>query len=479
MSNLKTKASNGMKWNAIERFAILIISFIINIILARLLSPSDYGLLAMLAVFIAISEVFVNSGFGVALIQNKERTEVDFSTAFYYNIFMSIIFYALLFFIAPYISEFYEASSLTLITRIISLNLIIAAFGSLQNIKLVVKVDFKTQAKIALISNITAGIVCVILALLGFGVWVLVVQSVLSTLLKTLLRIYFVKWMPLFVFSKVSLNKLFGYGSKILAITLIDVLYNNLYNIIIGKKYSSASLGYFSRSNVLLNLPITNITSIIEKVTFPILSEIQNDIPRLAVNYRKILKMSAFISFPVLSLMCVLAKSIVIILLTEKWIEAVPFIQVLSFSFIFYPLNVINVNLLKVIGKTNLLVKLEIFKKIVTTIIILITIPYGVIGLCYGIVVSTFLSYIINSIFIGKIIEFGLMEQLNDLFPLILLSTSMGVVLFFTSQLIESYLVELLIGSILGSIFYLGTSYIFKLSEFKELMNMLNIKRVV
>lgn len=477
MSVLREKTFAGVRWNALEKIVIFTISFTINIVLARLLSPNEYGIIGMIAVFISISEVFVKSGFGVALIQNKDRTEVDFSTAFFYNFFMSFIFYVALFFLAPIISDFYEEPSLTSITRVLGLNLIITAVGSLQNIKLLIAVDFKTQTKIAFISNFSAGIVAIIFAYNGFGVWVLVIQAILTNLIITILRIYFVRWLPLLTFSKKAFLKLFDYGSKILLTTLIDVVYNNLYYVIIGKKYSPVDLGYFSRANILLNLPVTNITSVIESVTFPVLSEIQDDIPRLSSNYRKMLKTLGFVIFPIISLICVLAKPIVFFLLTAKWASIVPYMQVLGLSFVFYPLNVINVHLLKVIGRTNLLVKLEIVKKVLTTIIIILSLPYGVLGLCYGIVLTSILKYVINAVFVGGIIQLGFFKQVSDLLPAFLLSMAMGVVVYSTNALFDLDLIRLLVGGIIGLLFYVCISNAFKFEELKELLNVIGLKR--
>ena len=476
MKDIRKKTTSGMKWNAIERLSILIFSFSINIILARLLSPSDYGIIGMLAVFISISEVFVNSGFGVALIQNKNRTEVDFSTAFYYNFFLSIIFYIILYFTSPIIASFYETPSLILITRVLGLSLIIGALGSLQNIKLIVEVDFKTQAKIALMSNLIAGSISIILAFLEFGVWVLVFQSLLSTLLMTIFRVFYVRWVPLLIFSKNSFKRLFGFGSKILLITLMDVMFNNLYNIIIGKKYTAVDLGYFTRANTFIQLPATNISSILEKVTFPVLSEIQDDMSRLSNNYRKILRMAAFIIFPTMMIIFVLTEPLVIFLLTDKWIEIIPFMQILCFSYILHPINVMNVNLLKVKGKTNILVKLEVVKKVMVTAIIFITMNFGVLGLCYGIVVSTFLSFIINSVYTGRIIGFGFIKQSKDLFPVFLISLFTALVIYLSILKLNSNLAKLFVGCLVGGCFYCGISHLFKSNELKELINILASK---
>lgn len=473
MPNLKQKTASGFKWNAIEKISIIIISLVTNIILARLLSPSDYGVIGMLAVFLSISEVFVNSGLGIALIQKRDRSEVDFSTAFYYNSLVSIIFYIIIYFTAPLIANFYSTPSLILITRVIGLNIIIAALGSLQNIKLTIKIDFKTQAKIGLLSNVIAGIVSIFFAYKGYGVWVLVIQSLLSTLMMTLLRIYYVRWIPLMIFSKESFINLFGYGSKIMFITLIDVMYNNLYNVIIGRKYNAIDLGYFSRSNTFIQLPATNISSILEKVTFPVLSEIQDDIPRLLINYKKILKMAAFITFPLMFAIVVLTKPLVLFFLTDKWLEIIPLMQILSFAYIFHSINVMNVNLLKVVGLTNLLVKLEIFKKIIVTAVIFFTFSFSVLGLCYGIVISTFLAFVANTIFVGRIIGHGFVKQSLDLLPFFIISSIMAIFMYYSILPLTSNLVKLIVGSVVGIVFYLGIAFLLKFVELNELLNVI------
>jgi len=355
MPGLKQKTAAGLKWSAFERFSSQGISFVISIIIARILSPSDYGIIGMISIFMGISGVFIGAGFGAALIRKQNRTDIDFSTVFYYNIVVSLFFYLVLFLCAPLIARFYDTPILTSITRVVSLNIVIGAFGAIQSTKLNIAIDFKTQTKISLISLLITGSIGITLAYTGFGVWALVFQQLAATFISTVLLWFFIGWKPLWVFSMASFKDLFGFGSKLMLSELLDTVYKNIYQVVIGKKFSSADLGFFTRAKGLVQLPSSNITRIIQRVTFPVLSEIQNDTARLGKNYRKLLKMSAFVIFPLMMFLVALGESLIKILLTDKWLPAVPLMQVLCFSSMFYPIHAINLNLLQVKGRSDLL----------------------------------------------------------------------------------------------------------------------------
>ena len=473
MSDLKQKTITGMKWSAIDRFGSQAVGFIISIIIARILSPSDYGLIGMITIFIGISNVFVSAGFGAALIRKQNRTETDFSTVFYYNLAVSILFYVILYLTAPLIARFYETPELTTITRVIGLNIIISSFGIIQSSKLNIAINFKTQTKISLISTLLAGTIGIILAYNGLGVWALVVHRLFSTFISTVLLWYFVRWIPMIVFSLKSFKELFGFGSKLMISALIDTIYQNIYQMVIGKKFSAAELGYFTRAKSLVQLPSSNITSVMQRVTFPVLSELQDDEFRLKNNYRKLLKIAGFIIFPIMIFLAVLGKPFIILILTEKWLPAVPMLQVLSISFMFYPIHAINLNLLKVKGRSDLFLRLEIIKKIMITIVLFFSTPFGVLAMCYGIILTSITALFLNTYYTGKLIEYGFIKQLKDLSPSMLISAFSGIVAFSPSLFFNSNLIQLILGGISGIIVFLGISYLFKIEELQEIRSIL------
>jgi O-antigen/teichoic acid export membrane protein len=469
MPGLKQKTIAGLKWSAIERFATQGIGFAISIVIARILSPSDYGLIGMISIFIAVSNVFVGAGFGSALIRKQDRTEADCSTVFYYNILVSTLFYFLLFMAAPRIADFYHTPELTTITRVVGLNIIIGAFGAIQSTKLSIAIDFKTQAKISLIVVVITGGVGLAMAYKGFGVWALVIQGLASAILTSLLLWYFVRWKPLWTFSVSSFKELFGFGSKLMLSGLLDTIYSNIYQLIIGKKYLAVDLGYYTRAVGLVQLPSSNITGIIQRVTFPVLSEIQHDAERLKKNYRRLLKMSAFIIFPVMVLLAALGKPLVILLLTEKWLPAVPLMQVLCFSAMFYPIHAINLNLLQVKGRSDLFLRLEIIKKILITLVLFVSVPFGVLAMCYGTIFTSLVALIINTYYTGKLIRHGFFDQMKDIVPVLVLSLLAGLAAFLPTLFFKGNLIQILIGGIAGGGIFLGAGYLFKLQEMSEI----------
>lgn len=473
MTGLKKKTAAGLKWSAIERFSSQGIGFVIGVIIARILSPADYGIIGMIAIFTGISGVFIGAGFGEALIRKQDRTDADLSTVFYYNIAVSLFFYVVLFFCAPLIASFYNTPILTNITRVVSLNMVIGAFGSIQSTKLNIAIDFKTQSKISILSIIITGTFGIIMAYHGFGIWALVFQQLAFTILNTGLLWYFIRWKPLWVFSINSFKELFGFGSKLMLSGLLDTVYENIYQVVIGKKFSAAELGYFTRAKGLVQLPSSSITGIIQRVTFPVLSEMQNDTNRLGNNYRKLLKMSAYVIFPLMMLLWALGQPLIKILLTDKWLPAVPFMQALCFSYMLYPIHAINLNLLQVKGRSDLFLRLEIIKKILITIVLFATAPFGVLVMCYGIILTSVLGLIINTHYTGQLIQIGFLKQLKDMFPILLLSFATGFMAYLPSFFIHESFFQFIAGGMLGSLFFIGASWFFKFEELTETKNFL------
>ncbi|MDR3245500.1 MAG: lipopolysaccharide biosynthesis protein [Prevotellaceae bacterium] len=473
MDNLKSKTTKGIFWSSIQTFSTQGIQFVIGIILARLLMPSDYGLIGMLGVFTAISGTFVNSGFSSALVRKQNCSEEDFSTVFYFNIIVAVFFYFVLFFTSPLIAAFYDVPALETITKVVALNLVINSFTIVQQAKLTKKIDFKTQMKASLLAVIISGIVGIIMAYNGFGVWALVVQILAGSFISTIMLWYYSKWRPKTGFSKKSFKELFGFGSKLLASGLLDTIYNNIYTIVIGKKFSQVELGYYTRASGLAQFPSSNITSILQRVTFPVLSTIQDDEDRLRVSYRKLLKLSAFIIFPLMVGLAALADPFIRFLLTDKWQDTIILLQIICFSMMWYPIHAINLNLLQVKGRSDLFLRLEIIKKIVGIIILVITIPLGLIAMCVGMIFSSVICLAINTYYTGKLINVGFFKQMKDLLPILIYSLTMGLLVFGITKMIHSNFISLITGVLLGITYYFCIAKLTKSPELIEIKNLL------
>lgn len=471
--SLKSKTVSGVLWSAVERFSLQGVQFVINIIMARLLLPSDYGMIGMLAVFLQISQTFIDSGFSDALIQKKNRTNQDLSTVFYFNIILSIILYFLIFISAPYIANFYHTPKLELLTRIITLNLIIASFSAVHKTILTINIDFKTLSKISLIAAIISGGIGITMAYQDGGVWSLVVQSLLNTFLITILSYYYIGWYPLRCFSKSSFVGLFNFGYKLLVSRLIHSVYYNLYAIVIGRKFSSVELGYYTRAEQFAILPSSNINAVISRVTFPILSSIQDDDERLALTYRRYIRLASFLIFPLMIGLAAIAEPLISFLLTEKWLGTVILLQILCLDWMFDHLSQINLNLLLVKGRSDLSLRLEIVKKIIATFILIISIPFGIEVMCWGRVVYSVIATYMNSYYTNRLIGLSFKTQMRDIFPSLLLSIGMGVTVYYSISVFSSDLLKIMGGVIIGAIFYVIISVISKMDELKELISII------
>lgn len=466
--SLKQKTTKGLFWSSVERFSNQGMSFFFSVILARLLSPSDYGIIAMVTIFFAVAQSFVDSGFSNALVRKTDRREEDLSTCFYFNIGVGIVAYIVLFLIAPFIADFYNQQILSPIIRITGLGVVLNSLCVVQQALFTIKIDFKSQAKVTLSATIISGIVGVVLAYQGYGVWALVWQGVVLSLVRMGLLWLMSKWRPTTGFSKSSFNYLFGYGSKLLASGLLDTIYNNIYPIVIGKFYTPAQLGNYSRALSFAQLPSSNITSILQRVTFPVLSTIQDDIPRLQANYRRLLKLSAFIVFPLMMGLAAVAFPMIRIVLTPKWEGCSLYLQIICFALMWYPIHAINLNLLQVKGRSDLFLRLEIIKKIVGVCIMCITIPLGITAMCIGMVVSSLISLFINTYYTGKLINIGCLKQIRDLLPIFFNSLLMGSMVYLFIQLFNNDFVKLIVGVFIGAISYIGGASFFSKQELKE-----------
>jgi len=441
--------------------------------MARLLTPDDYGLIGMLSIFLAISQSLIDSGFSQALIRKQNITEIDFSTVFYFNIVVSSSIYLLLYSFAPSVAEFYNKPELCSVMRVLCFVIIINSLSIVQNAKYIIKIDFKTIAKISLIATGISGTIGIYLAYKGYGVWALVYQSLINATLRLVILWLASKWKPLRTFSWSSFHELFSFGSKLMISALIEITYQNINPIIIGKIFSASDLGNYTRAHHFSEFPSSNVTNILQRVTYPILCNIQNDEKRLRDIYRRFLKLSSYLIFPLMTGLAAVTYPFISLTIGEQWIFCAQLLQIICFNMMWYPVHAINLNLLQVKGRSDLFLRLEIIKKIFGVTIICLTVPLGIVAMCYGGILSSIISLIINTYYTGKLINVGFLKQMHDLLPILCLSIGMFLLVQFSINFITNTVIQLIVGVCLGiSIYFLG-SYIFKFPELKEVMNII------
>lgn len=474
---LKETASKGFLWNAFEKLSVKAIQFIIGIILARLLMPEDFGLIGMIAIFLAVSQTFIDSGMGSGLIQRQNRSSKDFSTVFVFNFVLSFIFYALLYLSAPYISSFYETPALTNIIRVIGINIIVSALAIVQRTRLVIDMDFKTLAKVTVTSEIISGSIAIYLAYVGYGVWSLVFKQIIGSGITVLLFWFFSKWKPSLVFSKKSFKNLFGYGSKLLLAGIYAQFMNQIYNIFIGKYYTASQLGNYTQGKQLAELPAFTISNILNQVTFPLLSGLQEESTKMLSVFRKLIKMTAFIIFPIMTVIALLSDPFVRLFLGEKWLLVIPLMQWMCFSRIFYPLSALNLDILKANGRSDLFLKIDLSKAPLTIVALLITLPIGVEAMVIGQVTISILSFFINTYFSGKLYNHGGLEQLKDMLPTVALTIVMSIIVYTSISFVDSNILKLLVGTVVALSSYIGISHLLKMDEINEVKMLLGTIR--
>ena len=471
--NFKSKTQKGLVWSFIERFATQGVQFVFGIILARLLSPDDYGIIAMPLVFLALAQCIIDSGFSSALIRKPELSEEDLSTAFYFNIGVGVVCYLTLFFTSPLIAVFYNTPILSDLLKVTALATLFNPLCAVQQAILTRKIDFKTQAIVSLSGAIVSGIVGLVMAYSGFGVWSLVCQQVGGYLIRTVLLWMLSGWKPKKTWSWDSFHYLWRFGSKMLGSGLLDTAYNNIYPIVIGKFFSANDLGNYTRAQQFASLPSSNITGVLQRVTFPVLSSIQNEDERLAKNYRKILKLSAFIIFPLMMLLSAIADPLIRVVLTDKWAGCIILLQIICFSMMWYPIHSINLNLLQVKGRSDLFFRLEIFKKVIGVAIMCVTIPKGIIWMVSGGIFNSLVALVINTYYTGKLINIGYLRQMGDLLPIWGVSFFMWLLVHATILITSNVYIQLPIGIITGVIVYLVGAKLLLKSEWEDAMSML------
>lgn len=476
--SLKGKTISGILWSLGQQFSLKIVGFIITIFLARLLSPAEFGLIAMLSVFISVGHVLSDSGLTSSLIRTSSADEKDYTTAFYFNITGSIAIYIILFFSAPVIASFYRQAMLTGVIRVYSLTILINAFFAIQSTILTKEMAFRKQANMQVPAAIGGGILGIILAKSGYGVWSLVWMNLCSSFLSTVMHWIYSSWRPSLLPDLQKFRYHFRFGYKIALSGILESIHQNMYTLVIGKFYSATQLGFYSRAEAISQLPVSNISYAINKVTYPLFSALSQDDVQLKKVYKRIMQQVIFWNAPILIFLCIIAEPLFRFLITDKWLPAVPYFQILCFTGILYPLHAYNLNILKVKGRSDLILKLEVIKKSISVIGIISVIPFGIYGLLYFQLVFTLLGYYINSVYSGQMISYPAKEQLTDLLPILVLAIITGGICYFTDQmlLILFQLKDLLRIAITGfsyTLIYLGTSNILKLNaiiDFKQLI---------
>jgi len=472
---LRKKTISGMFWSFTDYVGNQLVQFVIGIILARLLTPSDYGLVGIVMVFIIISQTFVDSGFSQALIRKMVINKKDYSTVFFFNITISTLIYFTIILISPYIGSFFHQKEIVPVLKVLSLILIIDSLMIVQKIILIKNIDFKKQAKLSMIANISSGIIGIILAYYGYGVWSLVYRSILNSILLTSLLWIFTKWKLSFEFSFESLKEMFNFGSKLLISGLLNTIYNNVNYFIIGKYFPMNELGFYSRADQFKNLLSNNFTMTIQRVSYPALASIQNDKVKLKYGYKSIIKLTMFISFILMFGLAAVAKPMVLTLLGEKWLGCVEYLQLLCFAGVLYPLHALNLNILNVKGRSDLYLKLEIIKKILVVPVIIIGIAIGIKAMIIGMIVNSIIAYYINAYYSGRLISYPIKEQFKDIFPSFALSLTVGIIVFIIGNIIPlSAIIKLIVQILLGIGLTVLFSEIVKLDEFIEIKKMVN-----
>lgn len=474
--SLKQHTKRGLLWSTVGNIANQGIRFVFGIILARMLQPEAYGVIGILAVFISVISVFIDCGFSQALIRKQDRTQKDFSTEFLFNIAVGLIGYLILFASAPFIAKFYEMPILLSVLRVLGLGLIINSLCVVQSAQFAIRLDFKTPAKLAICTQLVSGIIGVILAYRGWGVWSLVFQQVFGNFINAILLWIFAGWRPTIEFSSDSFRYLWGYGSKILGASLIQQVYDNIYPLVIGKCFSASSLGLYSRAHSFASLPSANLSGILGNVSFPILSKIGDDVERLVATYRRMMKATAFIVFPLMIGMAASANPMVRMLLNESWSGCVPYLQLLCFALIWQPLSSLQLNILKIIGRTDVVLKLELYKRSFGLLTIFLSIPFGVIGICVGFIIFYLYSFCMNTFFISRTLGLSFISQIKDLIPMSFNSILMGMIVYGMTFVPLNVIISFSICIAVGVGCYYLLSRLFANEELRDIMSMLKRK---
>ena len=471
--SLKDKTVKGVAWSGIDNVVQMGVTFVVSIVLARLLSPDDYGLIGIVTIFTAICTVLINGGFTSALIRKKDATENDFNTAFIVNFALSLFLYSIIFFCSPLIAKFFNREELVALTRVASLGMIIGALALVQQTQLTKRLDFKTQTKISFIASLASGIIGITLAIIGFGVWALVAQTLTLQFFRTTLLWIYNKWIPIFRFSSNSFHELFGFGWKMMASGILDTIWKELYQVIIGKFYTPATLGQYTRAKQFSQLFSSNLTSVIQRVTFPVLSNIQDDRERMISGYRKIIKTTMFITAICMFLLAAISEPLIYCLIGPKWHEAATYLPLICISGSLYPLHAINLNMLQIQGRSDLFLGLEIIKKIIGLVPLAVCISYGIMPMLYVNLATSIMCYFLNSYFPGKLLGYNSWMQIRDIAPSYITATIAAVSIYFLKYLPISNWIVLPLQLIIGLLLLVSICESTRREEYIELKNII------
>lgn len=470
--SLRKTAISGLIWTFAQQFGTQGVQFLVSIVMARLLLPEEFGLMGMIGVFIAIGTSLMNSGLTQSLIRTENPDQEDYSTVFYFNLMGSIVVYFLLFFTAPLIADFFNQPILVNIIRVYCFSFIINAFSTVQLTRLTKEMDFKTQMTVAIPSLIGSGLLGMLLAYQGYGVWSLVWMALFQAFLSTVQLWWRTGWRPSFIFNVDKFKYHFRFGYKLTLSGLLDTIFKNIYQIIIGKYFLAAQVGFYTRANSLRQLPVTNISGALNKVTYPLFASIQNDDIRLKRVYKQIMQMVVFVIAPVLIIMGVLAEPLFRFLFTEKWLPAVPYFQVLCLAGILYPIHSYNLNILNVKGRSDLFLKLEIIKKVLIIMTISISFQFGIMGLIWGQLFTSTLAFFINTHYTGKFLDYGPWQQAKDILPPIVLAGIVGASILGLDYILRLNFfldpLRLAIGGIVGITLYICIAWILKMNTLQD-----------
>ncbi len=476
--SLKKQAVSGMIWTYSQQFGSQLITFAVSLALTRLILPEEFGLIGMITIFMGIGTALFDGGLTSSLIRSKDLDQNDYSTVFYFNLAGSIILYIILFVTAPLIANFYHQPELINLTRVYGITFILAAFGAVQNTILTRELKFRKQAIISLPAIVISSLLGLLMAYHNYGVWSLVGTALINALLTSLFLWFSSSWYPTLTFSRKKFHTHFHYGYKLTLSSVLDIIFTNIYQIVIGRFYSAAQVGYYTRANSLMMLPVGNVSAALNRVVFPLFSQVQNDIPRFKKAYKQIMQMVLFIITPVIVIMAFLAEPLIILLFGKNWLPVVPIFQIICFTGVLYPIHLYNLLVLQVRGRSDLYLKLEIAKKILLAVILSISFFFGFYALLWGQLIFSILALLINTHFAGSMLNYRTFEQLKDIFPIFLFTIPMGVTIFFSNYFLESYhlLIQLIVGGFFGAVAYLGTAWLFKFETINDIKNLIQKK---
>lgn len=471
--SIKSKVISGLFWKYLEQGGIQFVQLVVSIILARLLDPAVYGITGLITVFIAVSQNVLNFGFTTALIRKKDATQTDYCTAFYCNFVISCILYMILFFAAPFIAEFYNEPILINVLRIQALALIVGVFASIQSASLQRKLEFKEQFIRGVIASLISAAVGIIMAYLGYGIWALVYSNVVNTLASAIILWFTVKWRPTFNFSGKSAKSMFNFGYKILITSIIDTIYSNMYTLVLGKSYDKNTVGYYNKGKQWPHIITNNLNGSIQGVMFPVLSKYQDDKVTLKNMVRRSITISSFIVFPAMAGLAAVAKPLTVILLTEKWLPSVMFLQFCCITFGLLPIHSTNIQAINAMGRSDITLKIDFIKKALGISVLIITIPMGILSMMIGRIIVSVLSLFINAIPNKKLLDYDLGEQIKDIFPYFALSLFMFFAVWGITLAGLNYYLTLLIQVVLGVVIYVVGAKLFKFEAFDYVLDIL------